>query len=366
MPGGGCGDITIGTSFATPFVAGVIALMLEVNPDLTWRDVQAILAETSSNRTSDPADPETWTINAAGLHHSYKYGFGLVDAEAAVNAAESWNLLGPERQILVESGLVNVSIADDPTKMALSTVTVNATTGRNFIAESCVVYLDLVHASRGDLAIILTSPQGTESILHPSKRPENTHLPNQERWKLMTVRAFGEAPAGDWTISLVDESSGILNECVDVPFEYTWDEDDDVFDGAVSTCASLESGGACAEGQILYNFITQLQVEDITARDACCACGGGMPATSISMLRSWRLVVYGHIEEKTNPSTSSPSMAPTFVSTAQVQVSAESNITSVHAPASSVETSSSARLWDDSASRMLILSASIATSWLLR
>ena len=37
------GDVTHdfgGTSSATPLVSGVIALILESNPDLTWRDVQ--------------------------------------------------------------------------------------------------------------------------------------------------------------------------------------------------------------------------------------------------------------------------------------------------------------------------------------
>ena len=36
-----------GTSSATPDVAGVVALMLAANPNLTWRDVRIILAETA-------------------------------------------------------------------------------------------------------------------------------------------------------------------------------------------------------------------------------------------------------------------------------------------------------------------------------
>ena len=304
VPGGThCGDISVGTSFAVPFVSGVVALMLQVNPNLTWRDVQAILANTSSHDTSSSSSDkdglETWTINAAGYYHSYKYGFGLVNAEAAVNASEIWSLLGPERQILVESGPVNVSLTDDPTNLASSFAVVNASAGRNFVTESVVVYLDLIHASRGDLRIVLTSPQGTESMLHPSKRPENSHLQEEERWKLMTVRAWGESPVGTWTLSLVDESAGIVSPCADIPFQYVWDQNDDSFDGAITTCATLESAGACAEGGVLYGLVTQLRVGNITAVNACCACGGGMPASSVNILRSWKMVVYGHIDTST-------------------------------------------------------------------
>ena len=53
---------------------GVIALMLEKNPNLTWRDVQAILAATAQKM--DP-DDESWYTNSAGYSHSYKYGFGV-------------------------------------------------------------------------------------------------------------------------------------------------------------------------------------------------------------------------------------------------------------------------------------------------
>lgn len=74
---GGCVDAGMGTSYATPVVAGVVALMLEANPDLGWRDVQGILA--LSAQKVDP-ESDTWITIAAGFHCSPFYGFGLVDA----------------------------------------------------------------------------------------------------------------------------------------------------------------------------------------------------------------------------------------------------------------------------------------------
>ncbi|WP_159731875.1 S8 family serine peptidase [Methylosinus sp. Ce-a6] len=89
-----------GTSFATPIVTGVVALMLQANPNLGYRDVQQILAY-SAKKVNDPTPTSTdpynvWTTNRAGnwngrgLHYSLDYGFGEVDARAAVRLAETW------------------------------------------------------------------------------------------------------------------------------------------------------------------------------------------------------------------------------------------------------------------------------------
>lgn len=53
-----------GTSGATPKVAGVVALMLSVNPDLKHADVREILAGTGSPLTEDPGKPIGVFLNA--------------------------------------------------------------------------------------------------------------------------------------------------------------------------------------------------------------------------------------------------------------------------------------------------------------
>ena len=93
----------VGTSSAASVVSGVVALMLQANPNLTWRDVQHILV--NSARHVDPTDAG-WTTNRAGHLIHYNYGFGVVDAEAAVNLAKTWTNVGPE--LSVSSGLVTV------------------------------------------------------------------------------------------------------------------------------------------------------------------------------------------------------------------------------------------------------------------
>ena len=70
VAGGGCSSSGIGTSFSCPVVSGVIALMLEANSLLTWRDVQGIIAMTSRPVYSTISEDKTITVNGAGLWHS--------------------------------------------------------------------------------------------------------------------------------------------------------------------------------------------------------------------------------------------------------------------------------------------------------
>ncbi|MEX2264199.1 MAG: S8 family serine peptidase [Bryobacteraceae bacterium] len=84
--GGGYGDNT-GTSFAAPTAAGVGALVLAVNPDLTWQQVRQVMRDTCDKIGGVVYD-------AAG--HNDDYGFGRVNAERAVcTAALSVELLTP-------------------------------------------------------------------------------------------------------------------------------------------------------------------------------------------------------------------------------------------------------------------------------
>lgn len=64
-----CTSSHSGTSAAAPIAAGILALVLEANPLLTWRDVQHLMVHTSSLIT---ADDSSWHTNKAGFHHSNK------------------------------------------------------------------------------------------------------------------------------------------------------------------------------------------------------------------------------------------------------------------------------------------------------
>ena len=70
-----------GTSSATPLVSGVLALVLEANPNLTYRDVTDILVRTGERIDVNNAD---WVQNGAGLWVNHEYGFGAIDAYGVV------------------------------------------------------------------------------------------------------------------------------------------------------------------------------------------------------------------------------------------------------------------------------------------
>ncbi|HWD18894.1 MAG TPA: S8 family serine peptidase [Verrucomicrobiae bacterium] len=76
-----------GTSASAPQISGVAALMLSVNTNLTWRDVQQILL--LSSRQFDFADPALST-NGAGFAVSDNLGYGVPDAGIAVSLARLW------------------------------------------------------------------------------------------------------------------------------------------------------------------------------------------------------------------------------------------------------------------------------------
>ena len=74
-------------------VAGVVALMLEANSELTWRDIKYILAKTAVQ--NDEYDTR-WIQNSAGYKFNNAYGFGALNANTAVDMAKVYkkNTLG--------------------------------------------------------------------------------------------------------------------------------------------------------------------------------------------------------------------------------------------------------------------------------
>ncbi len=137
----------VGTSASAPLVSGVAALVLSVNTNLSYRDVQQILL--LSARHWDLADPDIVT-NGAGLVVSHNVGFGVPDAGEAVRLAALWSNRPPLTTVSVidnqplsipDAGLrVEVTGTDIPPAL----VSIPAMPGAGRHADDPTPYLPLV------------------------------------------------------------------------------------------------------------------------------------------------------------------------------------------------------------------------------
>jgi kexin len=206
-----------GTSASSPMVSGTVALMLEANPALTWRDVQLILARTARRNLPGSAG---WTSNF-GLWHHPDFGFGTVDAAAAVAAAPGWQTVGGSvEQKYCESGVrnPNVAVVDNSLDQAVSdTVSIAGCDIQEI--EFIEVRFTAAHSYSGDLQIDLVSPNGLTSRLAEARvcsipdpddprRRLGIHCGNYEGWRFGTVRHLNEPATGNWILRVADLQAG--------------------------------------------------------------------------------------------------------------------------------------------------------------
>ena len=211
-----------GTSFASPIVAGIVALMLEANPRLGYRDIQEILAYTA--RKTDTQN-NTWAYNGAldwnggGLHFdslSHDLGYGLVDALAAVRLAETWN---PNAK--TSANAHELTYSSSP-RTRIPDYTISGGSGKAFDSinvtgnmriERVEITLDITHSWIGDLSVLLWSPTSKSSsflIWRPGSGALSAYGSSQDNihFTLSTVLNWGELSAGNWQLGVFDNASG--------------------------------------------------------------------------------------------------------------------------------------------------------------
>ena len=208
-----------GTSSAAPIVSGVAALVRAANANLTWRDVKLILA--ASARTNDAAN-SGWeqgalqygsTSNRYDFNH--EYGFGMVDAAAAVALAPSWTPVpamrtrGASTGELGDANFRGIFLPDHDG--------VTATTISNSLSldayveftEFVEIEVEFRHDWFRDLRIELESPSGTVSELSVpalSVGARSGHFIGSHRFG--SAKHLGESAEGTWTLRLTDEQFG--------------------------------------------------------------------------------------------------------------------------------------------------------------
>ena len=145
-PAKACDPNFEGTEAAAPLVAGVVALMLEANPNLTWREIQHILLSTATK--NDPLHQD-WTQNGAELWVNHHYGFGMVNAAKAVEMAADPDYEGlPPQGNPFHTGDLLVGL-ETPGDLIIIENTVSIQ--MNMVVEYVKVRLTMDHPNSGDL-----------------------------------------------------------------------------------------------------------------------------------------------------------------------------------------------------------------------
>jgi subtilisin-like proprotein convertase family protein len=184
-------------------VAGVVAMMLDVNPTLTWRDVQDILVRSATK--NDPTSPG-WRLNGAGRPIHDRYGFGRVDAATAVAMAASWSAVTPDALPMVQfAGPVMAQVTPIPDNNATGVSFQQPVTTR-FTAQHVELDISIQHGRRGDIELVLISPSGTVSTL-ATPRPNDSAV--NLNWTFTSVQFWGEPTAGVWRLVARDRRSGL-------------------------------------------------------------------------------------------------------------------------------------------------------------
>ncbi|XP_053573564.1 proprotein convertase subtilisin/kexin type 6 [Bombina bombina] len=204
-----CTDDHTGTSVSAPMVAGIIALALEANQQLNWRDVQHLLVKTS--RSVHLRAPD-WRTNGAGRKVSHLYGFGLVDAEAMVVEAKKWKTVPVQHTCVGASDKRPRFIRANQLIRTSSHTKACADNNGQYVAylEHVVVRVTISHPRRGDLQIFLISPSGTKSQLL-GRRTFDYLNEGFKNWEFMTVHCWGEKAEGEWVLEIQDMPSQLRN-----------------------------------------------------------------------------------------------------------------------------------------------------------
>ncbi|MFC3034078.1 S8 family peptidase [Pseudoalteromonas fenneropenaei] len=212
-----------GTSSAAPNVAGAIATVMSANPGLSARTVKHLLAQTArqvdASHAGVPLSFENaagemvsydavpgWQTNAAGYHFHNFYGLGMVNVDEAVYKALFTGVSLPALQVTPwRAQTAQVSIPDASLDGAQSVMTLN----EELTIEAVQLKVNIEHSRVRDLAIELTSPSGTRSVV---LSPRTGFLAGSKGGftdaVMLSHHFYGENAQGNWTLKVIDTDKG--------------------------------------------------------------------------------------------------------------------------------------------------------------
>jgi hypothetical protein len=200
---GECYDRFGGTSSAAPLAAGIFARILEERPDLTWRDLMHVVAKAAT--LIQPTDA-SWHWNAAGYHHSDKFGFGLLKVPPLLVAARKHKLINPDQAMLIlPSHVFPGAKGSMPFNFTWELENHNRDIS---MVEQVMIRVNIKSENRGRIVVKLVSPSGTVSVLAPPRSNDYGKNWPMDGWALNTRHFFGETQIdGTWTFMAMDHEN---------------------------------------------------------------------------------------------------------------------------------------------------------------
>ncbi|ODM92521.1 Neuroendocrine convertase 1 [Orchesella cincta] len=200
-----CTTSHTGTSASAPLAAGIVALVLEANPKLTWRDVQHLTVWTA--QPGPLIDNPGWKMNDAGFQYNPRFGFGLMDAHGMVRTALNWTNVPAQRVCRIKPVPVEWKQINPlkPNIVEFQSDGCRGTENEINYIEHVQVFTTVHYTNRGALQIDLVSPKGTKTrLLFPRKN--DVSPTGFENWPFTSAHTWGENPAGQWLFYLTDST----------------------------------------------------------------------------------------------------------------------------------------------------------------
>lgn len=216
-----------GTSSATPLAAGVAALVISANPNLSALEVISILKQTASKDLNFEAYPKTppanfnrdtsWDVSPVAPFDNGEFmdvgsedgtwspwfGHGKVDAFEAVKAAlagQDGNI--SEEEIFKQIATVNLAIPDND----VNGITHQILCPNNGSVQSIAINVEIQHTYIGDLEISISSPSNKKLVLHNRFGSSTRNISQQYDFSNTAAlrQLIGESTNGNWTLQVRD------------------------------------------------------------------------------------------------------------------------------------------------------------------
>jgi subtilisin family serine protease/subtilisin-like proprotein convertase family protein len=201
-----------GTSSACPLVAGVAALVISANPNLSAVEVRQILQQ-SADKIIDP-DPDGQFGWSKGTYETNGrcdwFGYGKVNAHGAVQMAlKQAQAYRATRQL--QQVNANVSPIPDADLQGMTSPIYFSETG---IVQDIQVQVTVMHGHLGDLTLGLIAPSGRVVLLQGRTLGAKQTL--QGRYTVQTTpllrQLLGQPAQGNWQLQLIDHAVGDTGE----------------------------------------------------------------------------------------------------------------------------------------------------------